>query len=71
MLITNPSCMGGDTPGNCNSREHWGLEGNALAMVYSPKQYWRKLYSPADALSRGTLFAELDLPLEAAGGERK
>ncbi len=71
MLITNPSCTGGDTPGNCNSREHWGLEGNALAMVYSPKQYWRKLYSPADALARGTLFTELDMPLEVRGGDEK
>ena len=71
MLITNSSCMGGDTPGSCNSRELWGLEGKALAMAYSPKQYWRKLYSPEDALERGTLFAELDKPLEVRGGDGK
>ena len=71
MLITNPSCMGGDTPGNCNSPVNKGLEGYSLAMVYSPKQYWRKLYSPGDALARGTLFTELDMPLEVRGGEMR
>ena len=35
-----------------------------LAMVYSPHQCWRKLYSPDTALMRGTLFEELDKPLE-------
>ena len=33
-----------------------------LAMVYAPRQKWRNAYSPEEALSRGTLFAELDLP---------
>ncbi len=35
----------------------------SLAMVYSPVQCFRKLYSPEEALSRGTLFEELDKPL--------
>jgi hypothetical protein len=35
-----------------------------LAMVYSPHQCWRKLYAPDKALMRGTLFEELDKPLE-------
>ena len=34
----------------------------SLAMVYSPKQYWRNLYDVDEALPRGTLFRELDLP---------
>lgn len=34
-----------------------------LAMVYSPMQCYRMLYSPEDALMRGTLFEELDKPL--------
>ena len=34
-----------------------------LAMVYSPMQCFRMLYSPEDALKRGTLFEELDKPL--------
>lgn len=41
--------------------------GVQLAMVYSPKQAWRLLYSPADALSHGTLFEELYKPLEGYG----
>ena len=35
-----------------------------LAMVYSPYQCWRMLYSEADALRHGTLFEELYKPLE-------
>ena len=34
-----------------------------LAMVYSPINRFRALYSPEKALSRGTLFEELDKPL--------
>lgn len=33
-----------------------------LAMVYAPSQKWRQAYSPDEALMRGTMFAELDLP---------
>ena len=40
-----------------------GTARESLAMVYSPRQYWRDAYTPAEALSRGTLFAELDKPL--------
>lgn len=35
-----------------------------LAMVYSPYQCWRMLYSEEDALAHGTLFEELYKPLE-------
>lgn len=35
-----------------------------LAMVYSPHQCWRRIYSPDEALGRGTLFEELYKPLE-------
>jgi len=38
-------------------------ERTSLAMVYSPRQYWRDAYSPAEALDHGTLFKELDKPL--------
>ncbi len=41
---------------------------DTLAMVTSPVQCWRELYSPAEALAHGTLFRELELPLEVAGG---
>jgi hypothetical protein len=33
-----------------------------LGMTYAPMQKYRKLYSPEEALHRGTLFCELDLP---------
>lgn len=39
-------------------------EGAQLAMVYAPKQEFRKLYSEMDALHHGTLFEELFKPLE-------
>ena len=35
-----------------------------LAMVYSPYQCWRMLYSESEALRHGTLFEELYKPLE-------
>ena len=45
-----------------------GLGGERqLAMVYSPYQCWRMIYSPDKALMRGTLFEELDKPLEECG----
>ena len=51
------------------SLEEFNLTHNAcsrhqLAMVYSPHQCWRMLYAPEKALMRGTLFEELDKPLE-------
>lgn len=33
-----------------------------LAMAYVPMQKWQKIYDPDVALSRGTLFEQLDLP---------
>lgn len=47
-----------------NRKSGWGLREFPLAMVYSPYQEWRDLYTPEIGLSRGTLFAELDLPFE-------
>lgn len=66
----------GATNGNGNgslmgemSLEEFNLTHNAcskhqLAMVYSPHQCFRMLYTPEKALMRGTLFEELDKPLE-------
>lgn len=34
----------------------------SLAMMYVPFQRFENLYEPEKALSRGTLFADLDLP---------
>ena len=33
-----------------------------IAMAYVPWQKWKKIYSEDVALTRGTLFPELDLP---------
>lgn len=55
----------------CGHQGGWGLNGHPLAMVYAPGQVFRGLYDLDTALSRGTLFSELDLPLEvgyAQGG---
>lgn len=41
----------------------------SLAMVYAPTQCFRNMYEPAEGLSRGTIFAELDKPL-GKGGRR-
>ncbi len=49
-------------PGDCNIPVDPAMP--SLAMVYAPKQVWRCSYTPAQALSRGTLFYELDKPFE-------
>lgn len=51
----NGGCLGGASS-NCAQRQ--------LAMVYSPYQCWRMLYSPDEALNHGCLFEELNKPLE-------
>ena len=53
----------------CCERGNYGLTDYPLAMVYSPIQEFRGLYTPDVALNRGTMFAELDLPFE--GGNAK
>ena len=53
--------------GICTS---FGLVNYPVAMVYSPCQAWRDAYAPDVALKRGTLFAALDLPFEAANNKR-
>ena len=65
----------GNSNGNSNGRMNGNVGGitdenmsgctsRHLAMVYSPYQCWRMLYSPDDALKNGTLFEELYKPLE-------
>ena len=39
----------------------------ALAMVYAPQQSWQNIYCEEDALTRGTIFAELDKPFYGPG----
>ena len=66
------SCLeNGISGGECESEaakhEENCLSGRSLAMVYSPCQDFVNLYEPMAALSRGTLFAELDKPFCAGG----
>ena len=49
----------------CNTSCPTEIPAPALAMVYSPRQCWRKLLDPAEGLKQGTIFAELVLPFEA------
>ena len=49
----------------CNTSCPTEIDAPALAMVYSPRQCWRKLLDPAEGLKQGTIFAELVLPFEA------
>ena len=68
----NNGCNNGGNGNNGNNGGNGSVLGvgecldgsHQLAMVYSPSQSWRMLYSPEAALMRGTLFEELDKPLE-------
>ena len=50
----------------CNTSCPTEIAAPALAMVYCPRQCWRKLLDPEEGLKHGTIFAELVLPFEAA-----
>ena len=54
------SCEG--DAGRCSGDYRWGLENYPLASVYAPLQCFVKVYDREKALSRGTIFEELDLP---------
>ena len=41
-----------------------------IAMAYVPFQQWRETYGDDEALSRGTLFPDLDLPFSKGGADR-
>ncbi len=48
--------------------EEQSLRGRSLAMVYSPRQRFHRLYEPMEALlRRGTLFRELYKPFLPGG----
>ena len=42
----------------------------SLAMAYVPFQQWGETYGDDEALSKGTLFPELDLPFSGGGDSR-
>ncbi len=64
----NRSSQNGSCRGGCGMKPEDGMcdgcGAHQLAMVYSPYQCWRMLYSPDEALKHGTLFEELYKPLE-------
>ena len=66
-----PLCDGsvgnGGAGGASCPKEPWAP---SLAMVYAPRQCWRNLLDPQSALSEGSLFAELILPLEVGNRPR-
>ena len=51
------------------SRASWGLTGYPLASVFAPLQEFSEIYDPENALERGTIFKELDLPFGRSGGK--
>ena len=57
----NPSFMPSD---GCSDKAGRPLAGRQLAMAYVPEQAWQMTYTPEYGLKRGTLFEELDKPLE-------
>ncbi len=59
-----PPQSGNGDNGGAAAPSSFCMNACSLAMVYSPKQEWQELYSMENALSRGTLFRELDKPFE-------
>lgn len=52
----------------CPSCNFGAVDTLPVGMMYASMQKFRKLYSPEQALCRGTLFCELDLPFR--GGKK-
>lgn len=57
------------TENGCAANEDESLGSRPLAYAYVPIQSFRMLYTPADALTHGTLFEELYKPMEVYGHE--
>lgn len=49
-------------------QNRWGVRERPVAMVYAPLQEWCSIYDADMGLSRGTIFAELDLPFVGCRG---
>lgn len=54
----------------CPENESATLGDKPLAYAYVPIQRWRMLYAPEHGLKRGTIFEELDMPMEVYGNEQ-
>ena len=55
---------------SCPESESATLSDKPLGYAYVPIQRWRMLYTPEQGLARGTVFEELDLPMEVYGYEQ-
>lgn len=53
----------------CPENESATLYDKPLGYAYVPIQRWRMLYTPENGLARGTVFEELDMPMEVYGNE--
>ncbi len=56
------ACSGSCRPDDYGCGNSGRFSGLPLAMVYSVDQEWHELYEDVEALERGTMFKELDLP---------
>ena len=54
---------------DCAREEASTLVDKPLAYAYVPIQRWRMLYAPDQGLKRGTIFEELDMPMEVYGND--
>ena len=54
---------------SCPEGDAATLHDKPLAYAYVPIQRWRMLYTPEAGIKRGTIFEELDKPMEVYGNE--
>lgn len=54
----------------CPENESATLSDKPIGYAYVPIQRWRMLYTPEQGLERGTVFEELDMPMEVYGREQ-
>lgn len=53
----------------CPENDAATLHDKPLGYAYVPIQRWRMMYTPEHGLGRGTIFEELDMPMEVYGNE--
>ena len=53
----------------CPENDAATLYDKPLGYAYVPIQRWRMMYEPEKGLARGTIFEELDMPMEVYGNE--
>ena len=53
----------------CPENDAATLHDKPLGYAYVPIQKWRMLYTPDAGLKRGTIFEELDMPMEVYGND--